>query len=66
MKRSTANNQRPVTQFTLEDVELETFDSIVIAGRKTGIDRRTINGCVLGHSKTAGGFKWKYFEKEID
>lgn len=43
---------------------LHFYPSIQQASRDTGINRCCINDCCLGKQKTAGGYTWKYAEKE--
>lgn len=43
-------------------VFLKEFDSITEASKETGIPRTSINSCVRGRRKSAGGFTWKYKE----
>lgn len=53
---------RKVSQYTIDSILIETFDSISIAGIKTGISRQNIQQNLSGRSKTSGGFIWKYTE----
>lgn len=32
--------------------------------RENGFDNNSVRGCLLGNNKTAGGFKWRYKEKD--
>lgn len=43
-------------------VIIREFDSITNASKVTGIHRTSINACVRGRVKSAGGFTWKYKE----
>lgn len=54
---------KKVLQYSLENVLLETFDSIILASKTTGVGRRSIQANMAGRSKTSGGFIWKYAEK---
>uniref|UniRef100_A0A6C0DEF8 GIY-YIG domain-containing protein n=1 Tax=viral metagenome TaxID=1070528 RepID=A0A6C0DEF8_9ZZZZ len=57
---------RKVSQYTKEGVFIASFDSIVEAAEKNGLTRGCVQAGVLGYSKTAGGFIWKYNEpKEV-
>jgi predicted GIY-YIG superfamily endonuclease len=51
-----------VQQFDLNDNFIAEFEGVRIAGKKTGIDHRSISQVAAGSEirKTAGGFKWKY------
>jgi group I intron endonuclease len=57
-------NGRKVHQYSLENSLLATFDSILLASKATGLGRRNIQANMAGRSKTAGGFIWKYGDKE--
>ena len=48
-----------IEQYTKDNVLINQFNTIVEASQITGIKRTTINHCVLGYNKTAGGFIWK-------
>lgn len=52
--------QVKVSQYSLDNIFLETFDSIKIASDCTGIERSGISRSASGHRKTSGGFKWKF------
>jgi group I intron endonuclease len=57
---------RKVSQYTKEGVFIASFNSIVDAAEKNGLTRGCVQAGLLGYSKTAGGFIWKYNEpKEI-
>lgn len=57
-------NGRKVNQYSLENILLASFDSIVLASKSTGIGRRSIQANMAGRSKFSGGFIWKYADKE--
>jgi hypothetical protein len=52
--------KRRVTQFDMDDIEIETFESLDAAGKATGVDDTGIAKVCKGSRKSAGGFKWKY------
>ena len=52
-------NSKPVIKM-LNGKEIERFESVLQAGKITGIGESNIRGCIYGKSKTAGGFNWKY------
>jgi group I intron endonuclease len=54
---------RPVNQYTLDGVFVASYPYIKGAAEKTGIGYKTIKSNLLGYSKTAGGFVWKYVPK---
>lgn len=39
------------------------FESATVASKETGIGRTSINNCLTGRSKTAGGYIWRYMEE---
>jgi len=53
-------NKKPVSQFELNGVLIENFDSINDAYKKTKIRYSTIQFCCEGKYKTGGGFLWIY------
>jgi hypothetical protein len=52
--------KRRVTQFDMEDNEIQKFESLDAAGKATGVDDGCIAKVCKGSRKSAGGFKWKY------
>jgi len=54
----------PVIMYSLDGKELETFESTREAGRKFKIGNSHISACCKGQRKTAGGYKWKYYNKK--
>lgn len=52
-----------VDQFTKDGVFIKTHYSIVDASRETGIKAQGINATCVGREKSAGGFIWKYSDK---
>jgi group I intron endonuclease len=57
LKGREAKNKRPVNQYDSLGTLVGTYSSICEAKQKTGINP---NQCVSGHTKSAGGFFWKY------
>jgi len=53
-------NRKSVEQYTLDNILIETYESLTIASEKTGVPRKQITAVVTGQQKTAKGFKWKY------
>ncbi len=39
---------------------MERYESVTQAAQETGISRTAINNCIVGRSKTAGGYRWEY------
>ena len=56
---------RKISQYSKENILISSFNSIKDAATKTGINRKNINHVVVGRSKTAGGFIWKYDDKDL-
>lgn len=53
-------NGKPVAQYTLSGMLIDTYNSVKEAQEKTGIAQ--ISGCCRGERKTAGNFQWQYYE----
>lgn len=53
---------RAVNQFTLDGNFIKEFPSVVYAGKACGVDYTNISKCCNGHTKSAGGYRWKYRE----
>lgn len=51
-----------IAQYDLQDNLVHVYDSQREASEKTGANRTSITACVKGRRKTAGGFKWKYYD----
>lgn len=55
-----------VQQFTLDNILVNTFESLYDAEKNTDINRRNISKAVNGRAKTAGGYIWrKYYDTEF-
>lgn len=61
-----SNNARAVVQMDMEGNTIAVFESMTAAGIATGIDKIYISNCCspFRKQKTAGGYKWRYAEKE--
>jgi group I intron endonuclease len=53
---------KKVNQYTLKGEFIKEYPCIAEAARQTNVTRRNIQNNVSNHSKTAGGFIWKYAE----
>jgi group I intron endonuclease len=54
---------KPITQLDKQTGSIiSTFTSTTNAYEKTGIGRTSITNCLRGYSKSAGGYKWEYFD----
>ena len=56
----------PVIQMDLDGNEIAAFPSMSVAERETGINKIYISNCCnpARRQKTAGGYKWKYADKQ--
>lgn len=54
---------KPVVQI-LGDITINVYYGISEANKQTGINLSSISACCRNKRKTAGGYKWKYYEKE--
>jgi hypothetical protein len=50
---------KQVLQFTKEGKFIRNYSTMSEAAKAVGVSRSTINGCILGKVKTAGGFQWR-------
>lgn len=55
---------KKVSQFSIDGEKIAEYKSIVIAAAMTGVSKTAINNALIGWSKTAGGYLWKYAEEE--
>jgi len=62
-KTNNVKNRKHVEQLTVDGIKVNEFDSAFQAAKQTGISRSNISNAVTGFSKTAGGFVWKYKNK---
>lgn len=53
-------SKRPVIQFSKDGMEIQRFESMTEAKRKTGVDNGDIGKCCRGIFNIAGGYIWKY------
>lgn len=59
-------NSRPVAMIDRDGNTIQVFDSSLIVNQLYGIARESICRCCNGKQKSAGGYRWKYIEKEIE
>ena len=52
--------RKPIEQFTLQGKFIREWDAGKIAAMELNINYQGINNCVLGKSKSSGGFIWKF------
>lgn len=62
--RRRIKREKPVYQCSCDGELLAIFDSIKKAAETTGIERRLISHCLVGKSRSAGGYVWAYSPKE--
>ena len=51
---------RIILQYSLDDIFIKEYNSIISASIETNIHKNAICNCCRKVSKTSGGFKWKY------
>jgi hypothetical protein len=51
---------KKVNQFTKDGVFIASYPSIKDAYTKTATNRQSLNDCLNGRNKSAGGYKWEY------
>lgn len=61
-KMTNNRNRKPVIQLSLNGDFAKKYETIGQASRETSIGKATIIKCCKGKCKTAGGYKWKYYE----
>lgn len=61
-KRKTNNvsNRQEVEQYTKANIKVNEYTSITEAASNTGISRKNISNMLIGVSKSAGGYIWRY------
>jgi hypothetical protein len=64
--KSVPNRVRKVIQCDLNGSEIRTWDSIKEACDALSINRRNISKVCSNTSLTCGGYKWKYYEENLD
>ena len=60
ISRNKGKNTKPIFQFDLNGLLINTFNSIKEASEKTGIGFNVISNNLLGYSKTGKKYVWKY------
>lgn len=56
-------SKKPIYQLNLDDEIIKEFNSAVDAADELNINVGGIRHCLTGRNKTAGGYKWKYKDK---
>jgi predicted GIY-YIG superfamily endonuclease len=62
-KPNPIHNVRKISQYTLDNKYIHTYESIVNASEKTGVNKTCIGMCARKKYKQAGGFIWRYADK---
>jgi group I intron endonuclease len=58
-------NGRKVNQYDKDKVFIASYDSIILASKASGVERRNIQANMARRSKSAGGYIWEYADKEL-
>ena len=58
-------NSKQIVQLTLDKLFINKFISMTDAAKQTNINQSSISNCCRGKSKTAGGYRWMYYEDYI-
>jgi len=56
------NYTRSISQYTLDNIHIKNYPSIVSAAKDINISKSNISGVLKEKRKTAGGFIWKYLD----
>jgi group I intron endonuclease len=59
-KKMTEINGKSVSQYTSDGTFINTYPSIAYGAKQNGLQRKAVQACVSGRTKTSGGFVWKY------
>lgn len=59
-RKSSKFRMKPVSQFSLDGMLLNSFDGIRLAEEKTGVSNQNICKCCQHKASTAGGYIWRY------
>jgi group I intron endonuclease len=65
LKNKKPRNGRQIYQCSLDNAIIKEFINAAEAARQIGLNRKTIQACLAGRNKTAGGYIWKYANKEL-
>lgn len=63
VKLMTKKNKKPVIQFDREGKMIQEYSSLKEAEEKTSVKAKNISACLVGRTKTAGGYVWKYYKE---
>jgi hypothetical protein len=64
VKRSESSKKyKKIIQLDLEGKEIKIWDGVTIASKSLKINRSSITDVCYGRHKSAGGYKWKLYEK---
>lgn len=64
LSNSHNKEKHKVEQFSLNNVSIAIYNSLMDAERATGVRNGNISSCVKGRCKTAGGYIWKLYKEK--
>lgn len=65
VKLMTEKNKKPIIQLDREGKMIQEYSSLKEAEEKTSVKTKNISACLVGRTKTAGGYIWNYKESEL-
>jgi len=66
LKRDGINGEKPILQYSKKGELIQEWKSINMAADTLKISRSNISSCLIGNTKSANNFIWKYRENDID
>jgi hypothetical protein len=63
-KKTALKACRPVDQYLKDGTWVQTFPSVRSAAAAVGVHYSKISTCCSGKQKLAGGYKWRYADRE--
>lgn len=64
-KENTHKFKKKAVKLSMENLYQETYESMREAGTQNSINYKNIHSCCSGKRKTAGGFKWMYYDDYV-
>ena len=65
VKSMIEKNKKQVIQLDKEGKTIQEYSSLKEAEEKTSVKAKNISACLVGRTKTAGGYIWNYKESEL-
>lgn len=59
-----SNNHKAIIQFDLDGNLIKKWGCAVDAANEIGIPKQSISACIKGKYKSAGGYKWEYYDTD--